>query len=115
MKKKYPCIYLVLLVLLGVCSSCRKELDRRVSLWRKDDIPYGTRVAYESLPVLFPGAEVSINGNDPATLSGRETRKAYIIIVPFMNPQPADVTALMNFAGEGNQVFISTFQAGPSL
>jgi hypothetical protein len=109
-------ICVTLLMLLGSCRmGFRKELDRRISLWRKDDIPYGTRVAYESLPMLFPGADVSINGSNPAALSSREGKKAYIIIVPFMDPQPADVTALRNFIGEGNQVFISANRIGSSF
>jgi hypothetical protein len=115
MKQRYLPALPFVLVLLSSCGSCRKELDRRLSLWRKDDIPYGTRVAYESLPRLFPDADVSINGSNPAALSAREGKKAYIIIVPFMDPQPADVTALMNFVGEGNQVFISANRISTSL
>jgi hypothetical protein len=115
MKQRYLPALLFVLVLLSSCGSFRKELDRRLSLWRKDDIPYGTRVAYESLPRLFPDADVSINGSNPAALSAREGKKAYIIIVPFMDPQPADVTALTNFVGEGNQVFISANRISKSL
>jgi hypothetical protein len=90
-------------------SSCgfNKRLNRRLSLWRKDDNPYGTTVAYDALPFIFPDAEISIDRNKAFGVPSGEGKAAHIIITDFMDAEPADVTALMNFVGEGNSVFIS--------
>src|SRR5882762_7485728 len=122
--------WLVLLFLLPLVS-CNpggaKKLNRRVTLWRKDKIPYGTYIAYENLPYLFPNAEITINQNSPTDLKSPahgngysglnkgEAKKAYIIIVPRMMPDASEINALLNFVGEGNHVFISAFQFGDSL
>jgi hypothetical protein len=90
-------------------SSCgfNKRLNRHLSLWRKDDNPYGTTVAYDALPFIFPDAEISIDRNKAFGVPSGEGKAAHIIITDFMDAEPADVTALMNFVGEGNIVFIS--------
>lgn len=120
----------LLLLLLPALFSCNpggsKKLNRRVTLWRKDKIPYGTYVAYENLYYLFPNAEITINENSPADLKSpaygngytgqnKEGEKAYIIIVPRMQPNASEINALLNFVGEGNHVFISAFQFSDSL
>jgi hypothetical protein len=106
---------LLLLVLFTSCNDGTPKLNRRVTLWRKDKIPYGTFLAYESLPQLFPGAAISVNKNSPSALHGREGKTAYIIIVTRMDPDAAELTALLNFVGQGNHVFISAFRFGDSL
>lgn len=122
---------LYLLLFLFPLLSCNyertKKLNRRVTLWRKDKIPYGTYIAYESLPYLFPNAGVTINQNSPTDIKSpvnanaeswmnkSEGKKAYIIIVPRMMPDPTEINALMNFVAAGNHVFISAFQFSDSL
>lgn len=110
---------LLLLLLLGSFSSCTskksKELNRRITLWRKDNIPYGTQLAYDGLPYLFPDATISVNKNSPTTFRTGEGKKAYIIIVSSLDPKPAEVNALLNFVGEGNHLFISAHHVGDSL
>lgn len=104
-----------LLLLLTGCIGQTKKLDRRVTLRRKDKIPYGTYVAYESLAQLFPKAAVTINRSSPmAMISGNE-KKAYIIIVNHMTPDVSEWNGIMNLVGQGNQVFISAFRFGDSL
>jgi len=91
--------------------SCNDQNDRpseRVTLWRKDKLPYGTYVAYESLPYLFPNAEISVNRKDIASLSQKDGKKALIFIGHYAVADPSDVNALLNFVGEGNHVFISS-------
>lgn len=91
-------------------------MSERVTLWRRDKIPYGTMVAYESLPHLFPGAEISVNSESPSNLHSRETGKsAYIAIVARIEPDPSDLNAILNFVGRGNHVFLSAFRFGDSL
>lgn len=108
------------LILLLPLASCRykqtKDLNRRITLWRKDKIPYGTQVAYEGLSSLFPNATVTTNRKALVDMhSDIEGKKAYIIIVPTMNPDPSDINAILNFVGEGNHVFISARRFGDSL
>jgi hypothetical protein len=105
------------------CNQINKRLNRRVTLWRKDKIPYGTYYAYENLKYIFPAADININKKSPSYFysenigdrKAKKDRKAYIVISPQVLPDPSEINALMNFVGEGNQVFISSFQIGDSL
>jgi hypothetical protein len=105
---------LLLMVFFSSCNG-RPRLNRRVTLWRKDKIPYGTFVAFESLPHLFPQAEISINKKAPSELRNEEKKTSYIVIVSRMDPEPKELNAILNFAGQGNHVFISAFGFGDSL
>jgi hypothetical protein len=110
---------MALLLLFCSCSSCKykktKQLNRRITLWRKDKIPYGTQLAYDGLSWLFPNATISVNKNSPLSIRTGERKKALIVIVPRLDPRPSEINALMNFVSEGNQVFISARQVGDSL
>jgi hypothetical protein len=107
------------------CQNNQKQLNRRVTLWRKDKIPYGTYFAYESLKYLFPDAAISINKNSPADYrffsgssffqNGRKRRIAYLIIAPQVIPDRREIDAMMQFVGDGNQIFISSIYIGDSL
>lgn len=94
---------------ITLLSSCGgyPELNRRISLWRADDIPYGTKIAFDALPHLFPDADVSVNKTGLPATGSTDSRKAYIIIGPRLIAEEADIAWLMNFVGEGNHVFIS--------
>jgi len=89
--------------------------SQRVTLWRKDKLPYGTYIAYESLPYLFPNAEISVNRKDIASLSQKDGKKALIFIGYYADADPSDLNALLNFVGEGNHAFISAFYFGDTL
>src|ERR1700744_1667255 len=107
---------LILLLPLASCHFSRlKTLNRRITLWRKDKIPYGDQIAYEGLPYLFPNATISVNRKAPSFLQSGDGKKAYIIIVPRMDPSPSDINAILNFVGEGNHVFVSAARFGDSL
>ena len=103
------------IVLLFSCTTKQRPLNRRLSLWRKDDIPYGTQVAFDALPNLFPDAEVSVNKTSLLSTSSAYNRKAYIIICSRLTAEDEDVTWMMNFVGAGNQIFISANQISDSL
>lgn len=101
---------------LASCSGPKKkELNRRITLWRKDKIPYGTELAYDGLSQLFPDATITVNKKSPTSLFAGEEKKAYIIIVPWFYPKPSEITALMNLVGEGNHIFISAHFVSDSL
>jgi hypothetical protein len=103
-------------------SSCgggagRKQLNRRVTLSRHDDNPYGARVAYESLPHLFPDATITVNSsNSPVSLGNSSgINRTYIAIGASLDADASDITALMNFIQQGNQVFISANRVSENL
>jgi len=105
----------ILITLLSCNDQSSNTPSQRVTLWRKDKLPYGTYVAYESLPYLFPNAEISVNRKDIASLSQKEGKKALIFIGHYAEPDPSDINALLNFVGEGNHAFISAFYFSDTL
>jgi hypothetical protein len=107
-------LFLLLLSLPG-CNLRSKVLDRRVTLKRRDRIPYGTKIAYDGLSYLFPNATISYSEKPPSSLQSGEGKKACIIVVTSMDPSPSDIGAILDFVGEGNHVFISARRFGDSL
>lgn len=108
--------WLLLLPMMTACIGNQKRLDKRVTLRRKDKIPYGTFTAYENLKEVFPQSQVTVNRESPSSFSNTgEGKKAYIIIAPRMIPDEAEWSSIMSFVGEGNQVFISAFQFGDTI
>jgi hypothetical protein len=105
----------LLLLLLSSCNFNRKELNRRVTLRRNDDNPYGARIAYDGLTWLFPDADISVANMSPRNMTSGEEKKAVICIASSVEATPAEVKALMNFVGDGNQVFISAFRISDTL
>jgi hypothetical protein len=103
-------------LLLLMLASCHSDPpSRRVTVWRQSKAPYGTYVAYNGLAHLFPDAEVTINRKSPTELMHAVAKKAYIVITPRMDPDGAEVNAILNFAGAGNHVFISSFSFSDTL
>ncbi|MBL7743265.1 MAG: hypothetical protein JNN00_07270 [Chitinophagaceae bacterium] len=89
----------------------RKVLDERMSFRKKDKIPYGTYVAFESLNSLFPTSSISVNSSSPGnwdSLSFYENNQALIIVSPFFFADEFEMKKLIRFAENGNDVFIST-------
>jgi len=131
MIKKFTYLHWIILVALPVLVSCTQESKRLsqliITLWRQDKNPYGSYYAFENLKYIFPAADITINRGSPAEsrsffppdYSGegvnRKQRMGYIIISPQVIPDQREINALMNFVGEGNQVFISSFHVGDSL
>jgi hypothetical protein len=116
MKRRTALPALILLCFLTSCHfSPSKVLNRRITLWRKDKLPYGDQLAYQGLSYLFPDATLSVNQKSPSNLNTGDGKKAYIVIVPAMDPDPSDINAILNFVGEGNHVFISAHRFGDSL
>jgi hypothetical protein len=107
---------LAIMVSLLSCNDQNSSMpSQRVTLWRKDKLPYGTYIAYESLPYLFPKAEITVNRNDISSLSQKEGKKALIFIGHRAEADPSEINALLNFVGNGNHVFISAFSFGDTL
>jgi hypothetical protein len=103
---------------LSLCSSCRKRLDTRISLWRLDKIPYGTRYAYENLSSVFPNAVIRTSSQFPVLfqIGGRaDTIGALMIVSPRFMPEPDEMKSIIQFAATGNQVFISALQIDDTI
>ena len=116
---------ILLLTLVPVFVGCnniakkKKKLDARVTLRKKDKIPYGTYVAYNNLKHIFPSAAVDVNSVSPASYrsfvtsyssygSDDTTTTLYVIISPYFSPDKREFEALMRFISRGNHVFISS-------
>jgi hypothetical protein len=112
------CLTLPVLLLLSL-ASCQlnraKRIDRRITLKRRDKLPYGTKVAFDGLSYLFPNSTISTNNKPLSALSSGDGKKAYLIIVGAMDPSPADINSLLDFVGGGNHVFVSARRYGDSL
>lgn len=98
---------MALTVMVSCNSSNQKVLDKRVTLNRKDKIPYGTYFAYDNLHHIFPDASIDVNKSAPAMTGGKE--EAFIAICRSMSPSEEEAIQLSNFITNGGQVFISAF------
>lgn len=117
MKKYIPYILTVLLVaaiiVLFITGDRKKEnrkLDERITLRKKDKIPYGTFVAFNSLKELFPEAELSTNHYEPGywdNLSAYDSKQVLMIVTGKFNADEREIRRLIEFAEKGNDVFIS--------
>lgn len=115
MKKTTPYVFLVLvavgLIAMFITGSNRKKkLDERITFRKKDKIPYGTWVAFRSLPALFPGASVYTSRKEPGSwdaISEKETRQLFIAITPKFMADEDEMNELLSFVESGNDVFIS--------
>jgi hypothetical protein len=117
--------YIIILFCTPGFFSCKqpKKINKYISLWRKDKIPYGDFYAYENLSSVFPRAIVSQNARSPQTFyystvnpeDSLVSLKTYIIISPSVVPEKDEVDALIHFAASGHQVFISALKLGDSL
>jgi hypothetical protein len=103
-------IVLTLLLLLFTDKGNKNGLDERLSFRKRDKIPYGSFVAYESMKSLFPAASVYTERREPGSwdsisLFGKD--QALIILTPDFNADKYEMTNLINFIKNGNDVFIS--------
>lgn len=118
MKKAIPYILLGLVALAVITmvvtgSNRKRRLNERVTLRKKDKIPYGTWVAFQSLPVFFPSASVYTSRLEPGywdSVSLNNKRQAFIAITPSFMADEFEMGKLIEFARNGNDVFISAAQ-----
>jgi hypothetical protein len=97
-------------------SGCGKMLNKRVTLWRGDKIPYGTYYAYHNLKYIFRNAEIGSSDLSPVTFyANNETSSAYIIVGNTVRPDEKELKAILNHAIAGNHVFISARNIGDNI
>jgi hypothetical protein len=88
----------------------RKIFDDRITLRRQDKIPYGTWVAYRSLPHLFQQSRIYINREEPGywdSIDIEKPNQAFIAITDVFKADNYEMRKLVGFAENGNDVFIS--------
>ncbi|MET0637543.1 MAG: DUF4350 domain-containing protein [Chitinophagaceae bacterium] len=88
-----------------------RKLEERLTLHRRDKIPYGLNVAYSNLQSIFPDAEVVVNKKEPGSwdrISSSTDHQALIIITPDFNADDYEMKELVKFVEAGNDVFLST-------
>ena len=103
-------IAVIVLFFSGENNNARR-FDGRVTLQKRDKIPYGTFVAYENLKELFPKAAIMASMEEPGywdSLSNYDAGQALIIITPHFNASEYEMKKMIRFMEEGNDVFIST-------
>lgn len=109
------------LMLAGLFSSCRqgKQLNERVTLWRKDKIPYGTYYARENLSRIFPDASIydqkvspdpysKANLNTVMEQFEESSKTCYLIVSSKVIPDEKEIEGLFSMVQKGVQVFISS-------
>jgi hypothetical protein len=100
-----------LLVTTGGKKKRNLKLDDRLSFNVREKIPYGSWVAYRHLKEMFPQASVSVSKLPPGvwdSISVYNENQALIIVAPEFNADHSEMKTLINFAENGNDVFIST-------
>jgi hypothetical protein len=113
------------------CGPGSKRLNKRVTLWRKDKIPYGTYYAYEELQHIFPGAAVVINKRSPDRYKSSSLQRlkddegddvtyddqktTYIVVGNQVIPDDDEVAALLGMVARGQHVFISALRISEAL
>src|SRR5580658_5072379 len=115
-KRSRAFVAFALLLALASCQSDQiKRIDRRITLKPRDFLPYGNKIAYDGLSYLFPNSTISTNTNPLSALSSNEGKKVYLIFGGVMDPSPSDINSILDFVGEGNQLFVSAREFGDSL
>ncbi len=117
MRKYFPYIISVLLagaiiiLLIGNAKNKPRRFDERISLRKTDKIPYGAYVAFENLRWIFPQAHILSNQTFPGEgtwIRNEKHRQALIIISPQFLPDEDEMLDLLDFAHNGNDIFISS-------
>ena len=109
-------VAVIALVVTG--SGRKKKMDERVTFRKRDKIPYGTWVAFQSLPEFFPGATIQVNRWEPGlweAISEDSTDQLFLCITPKFMAESYEVSKLLSFVENGNDVFISTREISGEL
>jgi hypothetical protein len=86
-----------------------KQVDWSVTYSAKDKIPYGTYVLYEEMSKLFPNKKTELINETPASYLDAHEDNAdclYFIINEDTSISDTDADFLLDFASNGNDVFL---------
>lgn len=115
MKRVLPYIvgFLLLLLLIAVLFGGKKDkFDHRITLNKKDKIPYGTFVAYNGLSHLFKNASIAVNKKEPGywdydILDSDSAGQVLMIVTRNFNAFSSELRELHEFVSKGNDVLIA--------
>lgn len=105
----------ILVIIFRGRGKTEKRVDTIITLSKSDKRPYGTYVMYESLKKFFPGARLKPNKNELYKVNMNpdiDSSELMLIVQPFVSLYDYEINELLEFAEEGNTVFISTFDIG---
>ncbi len=102
-------------ILLIMLYGCGNKMNRRLTLWRNDKIPYGTYYAYNNLHHFFKAAEIETSSVSPEMFDIEEKESAYIIIGRTVRPNEVELQSILGHIYGGNKVFISAAEIGRNL
>lgn len=105
-------VFAAAIIILFVTGNNRKKrrLNEKITLRRQDKIPYGTYVAFQNLPWLFPAASIYTSRAEPGywdSLSFTDPGQAYIAVTGTFNADEYEMKKLLEFVENGNDVFVS--------
>lgn len=114
--KTFSPYYFLIGCLCVLMASCGDKMNKRVTLWRGDKIPYGTYYAFNNLHYFFTDATIETSSASPETFSvDDETSSAYIIVGHNMMPSERELRAILDYVYAGNKLFISALEIGENL
>lgn len=115
MKKNLPYIIgfiallFIAIILINSKRQSRHVFDERITLNRRDKIPYGTSAATSLLHTIFPRASVYFDSKSPEnwdSLIPTSYNQAVIIMARNFNADDDELNRLIYFAQQGNYVII---------
>ena len=95
-----------------------KEVDWSETYSRKDKIPYGTYILYQSLPYLFPEAEIvpaNLDLYEELQKTGQGRNTGYISVSAYFKTNGEGARRLLEWIGRGNWAFIAADKLQDSL
>ncbi len=114
MKRAFPyligaAVLVLLAVVLLASRKAQRRFDERITLRQRDKIPYGTAVARQLLPRLFPQAAVYNDARYPGSwddIDVDDSAQAVILVADYLNANQEELEYLEAFVDAGNYVFI---------
>ena len=94
-----------------------KDFDWSVTLSNNDKNPYGGYILYNEVKKLFPAASLQTHREPVYNVLQKNdySNSAYIIIAPYIEMEKTDLEELLQYASEGNNVFLSAFDFSKAL
>ena len=109
---KYYAVIIITLIIIVVFEALKPQpIDWRFTLERKDKIPYGTYVLYNTLEDIFPGKQITENKKTSYELSLEDDKsvKNYIYISKSFSADELETSTILYLADLGNNIFISSY------
>lgn len=111
-----------LVFLLAVTAGCKKKTDWSISFDEEDKNPYGSYIAFQSLPHYFPGATIkklpydfSFDDADEEIVRDTGGHSLVVILCKDFKLTASEWEHLCAIAGDGNEVFVFAHTVDPMV